>query len=170
MADGPFAVKGLGLAHKSEAGAVRLGVMRADLEQALAVVPGPDGHLVEQMVTGGVAEMLVTVRRDPVCGATLTLGRGGTETELHADTVTLVLPVQAAQIEDALDRLTMAPLLQGYRGRARADTGAVVKIALVLAQAIADDATIEEIEINPLIVRSAGAVAADVLMRVEEQT
>ena len=169
-ASGPFAVKGLGLAHKSEAGAVRLNVDRADLDRVLAEVPGPDGHLVEQMVTGTVAEMLVTVRRDPICGATLTVGRGGTETELHADTVTLVLPVDAHDVEAAITRLKMAPLLNGYRGRPVADTGAVVQIALELGQAIADDATIEEIEINPLIVRATGAVAADVLMRVEERT
>lgn len=166
---GPFAVKGLGLAHKSEAGAVRLNIPRDGVDVACAAIAAPDGHLVEQMVTDGIAELLLTVRRDPVCGATLTLGRGGTQTELFADTVTLVLPVTTAQIDAALDRLVMAPLLHGFRGKPPADRGAIIACADTLAKAIATDNSIDEIEINPLIVRPRGAVAADVLMRIREQ-
>ncbi len=166
---GPFVVKGLGLAHKSEAGAVRLNVAGDDLDDAIATVPGPDGHLIEEMVTGGSVELLVTVRRDPVCGATLTLGMGGTSTEVLADTQTLVLPVTAEDVRGALMALRHAPLLRGFRGRAAPDIDAAIDVALRLADAIQSDDTLTEIEINPLILRADGAVAVDVLMTEDDR-
>jgi acyl-CoA synthetase (NDP forming) len=163
----PLALKGLGFLHKTEAGAVRLNVSPADLAAA-APMPGATGYLVEEMVTGTVAELILGVRRDPVYGATLTLGFGGTAAELLADTVTLVLPVSGEEVAAALGRLRLAPLLAGHRGRPRADTAAAVDVALRLAGLMATRPEIVEIEINPLIVRTAGAVAADALVRLEE--
>ncbi len=163
----PLALKGLGHAHKTEAGAVRLNLSLADLAAA-APMPGAAGYLAEEMVTGTVAELLVGVRRDPVCGATLTLGFGGTAAELLADTATMVLPVSAEEVVAALGRLRLAPLLAGHRGRPVADTAAAVEVALRLADLLATRPGIVVIEINPLIVRTTGAVAADALIRMEE--
>jgi acetate---CoA ligase (ADP-forming) len=70
----PYALKGLGFAHKTEAGAVRLGLTSLEGQ---AEMPGATGYLVEEMVTGAVAEVLLGLRRDPVYGVTLTLGMGG---------------------------------------------------------------------------------------------
>lgn len=164
---GPFAVKALGLAHKSEAGGVRLNVAAGALEDAAQGLPG-EGVLVEEMVRGVRAEMLLSVRRDPVYGASLTLGMGGTAAELLDDTRTMVLPVSGADIRAAIDGLRLAPLLHGYRGAAVCDLDAVVSAGLALASLIASDPTIVEIEINPLMVRETGAVAADALMRQAE--
>ena len=158
----PFALKGLGFAHKTEAGAVRLGLAALDGQTEM---PGATGYLVEEMVGGAVAEMLVGFGRDPVYGVTLTLGMGGVTAELLADTVTLVAPVTADDVLVALADLRLWPLINGYRGRAKADLGAVVDTVLALQAALQADDRIEEIEINPLILREAGAVAVDVLMR-----
>jgi acetate---CoA ligase (ADP-forming) len=160
---GPLALKGLGFAHKSEAGAVRLGL--ATLE-GQADMPGGAGYLAEEMVTGGIAEMLIGVRRDPVYGATLTIGMGGVTAELLDDTVTLVLPVSEAQILAAMKRLRLWPLLDGYRGRERADSVFAAQTAAKLCALMLADSFIEEIEINPLIVRGEGAIAVDALVRV----
>jgi acyl-CoA synthetase (NDP forming) len=86
----PLALKGLGFAHKTEAGAVRLGLATL---AGQAEMPGATGYLAEEMVTGVVAEVLLGLRRDPVYGVTLTLGMGGVTAELLADTLTLVAPV-----------------------------------------------------------------------------
>ena len=158
----PFALKGLGFAHKTESGAVRLGLVSLADQ---AVMPGATGYLVEEMVTGAVAEVLVGLRRDPVYGVTLTLGMGGITTELLADTVTLILPVTGGEVRAGLQRLRLWPLLDGYRGRARADVGALVDIVLRLAGVMAEDVTLEEIEINPVLLRETDAVAVDALIR-----
>ncbi|NJS39304.1 MAG: CoA-binding protein, partial [Rhodobacteraceae bacterium] len=158
----PYVLKGLGFAHKTESGAVRLGVMSLDGQ---ADMPGATGYLVEEMVTGAVAEVLLGLRRDPVYGVTLTLGMGGVTAEVLADTVTLVLPVTEAQVLEAAKGLRLWPLLDGYRGRPRADMGAVADIALRLQALMLGDDSLEEIEINPIMVRETGAVAVDALVR-----
>ena len=158
----PYALKGLGFAHKTEAGAVRLGL--TSLAGQVAMVAAT-GYLVEEMVGGAVAEVLVGLRRDPIYGATLTLGIGGVTAELLADTATLILPVTGPQVLLALQGLRLWPLLDGYRGRGKADVTAVVDIALRLAALMLGDPSLDEIEINPVLVREAGAVAVDALIR-----
>jgi acyl-CoA synthetase (NDP forming) len=158
----PYALKGLGFAHKTEAGAVRLGLASLDGQ---AEMPGATGYLVEEMVTGAVAEVLLGLRRDPVYGVTLTLGMGGVTAEVLADTVTLVLPVTEAQVLAAAQGLRLWPLLDGYRGRPKADIGAVAAMAVRLGEMMLADESLEEIEINPVMVRETGAVAVDALIR-----
>ncbi|MCC6517419.1 MAG: acetate--CoA ligase family protein [Tabrizicola sp.] len=158
----PYALKGLGFAHKTEAGAVRLGL--GSLE-GQAEMPGATGYLVEEMVTGAVGEVLLGLGRDPVYGVTLTLGMGGVTAEVLADTVTLVLPVTEAQVLEAAQRLRLWPLLDGYRGRPRADMQAVAAMAVRLGALMLADEHLEEIEINPVLVRQNGAVAVDALIR-----
>jgi acetate---CoA ligase (ADP-forming) len=158
----PFALKGLGFAHKTEAGAVRLGVSSLDGQ---AEMQGATGYLLEEMVTGAVAEVLLGLRRDPVYGVTLTLGMGGVTAEVLADTVTLVLPVTGTEVVEAARGLRLWPLLDGYRGRPRADMAAVAEIAVRLGALMLADASLEEIEINPVLVREKGAVAVDALVR-----
>lgn len=157
----PLALKGLGFAHKTESGAVRLGLASLDGQAAM---DGAKGYLAEEMVTGAVVELLVGLRRDPVYGATLTLGLGGVTAELLADTVTMVLPATADDIAQALRRLRLWPLLDGYRGRAKADVGAAVDAVMALQALLRDRPGIEEIEVNPLILTPDRAVAVDAVI------
>ena len=158
----PLALKGLGFAHKTEAGAVRLNL--ASLAGA-EPMPAAEGYLAEEMVQDGLAELILGVRRDPVYGATLTLGLGGTAAELLADVVTLVLPVSAEEIDHAFRRLRLWPMLDGYRGRARPAMDRAIDVALRLQDMLARSDALEEIEINPLIVTDTRAVAVDALIR-----
>ena len=158
----PLALKGLGFAHKTEAGAVLLGLETLDGQ---AEMPGATGYLAEEMVTGALAEILLGLRRDPVYGVSLTLGMGGVTAEVLADTVTLILPATVAEVMAALRRLRLWPLLDGYRGRTRADMKTVAAIAVRLGALMMADPTLDEIEINPILVRAEGAVAVDALIR-----
>jgi hypothetical protein len=157
----PLALKGLGHAHKTEAGAVRLNLTTLDGQAEMREVTG---YLVEEMQTGAVAEVLVGLRRDPVYGVSLTLGIGGVLAELLADTVTLVLPVTPDQVQAALRRLRLFAVLDGYRGRPRAD---LVGLGDVIARlcAMMEDDSFDEIEVNPVLVMAEGAVAVDALIR-----
>ncbi len=158
----PYALKGLGFAHKTEAGAVRLGL--ASLA-GQAVMPGATGYLLEEMVGGAVAEMLLGLRRDPVYGVSLTIGMGGVTAEVLADTVTMIWPVTEAEVVAGMRRLRLWPLLDGYRGRPRADVAAVAAMAVRLGALMAGNPTFEEIELNPVMVRETGAIAVDALIR-----
>ncbi len=171
----PVVIKAVGaaLAHKSELGAVALGLGdgQAVGETARRMAPLGEAILVEPMVTDGVAELIVGIVRDPQLGLCLVLGSGGVLVELLDDRALLLLPTTAAEIRTALLGLKAARLLQGYRGRPPGDVDAVVEAALVVARFAAAHADrLIELDVNPLIVRPAGkgAVAADVLIRMTD--
>ncbi|QMU57128.1 MAG: CoA-binding protein [Boseongicola sp.] len=160
----PFALKGLGFAHKTEAGAVRLNVSSLEEEP---LMHGANGYLLEEMITDVVGEVLIGVSRDPVYGASLTLGIGGVATELLGDSVTLIAPVTEPEIQEALTRLKLWPTLNGHRGRVKADVGAIADIAMKLQALLENEPDIIDVEINPLMARESGAIAADALIRKE---
>ncbi|MEM8655783.1 MAG: acetate--CoA ligase family protein [Pseudomonadota bacterium] len=163
--DGPVVLKGTGLAHKSEAGAVRVGVPVTDAAD-VAVQIGTDQILVEEMIEDGIAELLVGVMCDPAHGFVLTLGAGGVLTELIDDTQSLLLPVAASDVDAALSRLRCNTLLDGFRGRPQADRAAVIQAVLAIqAYVLAHRDTVSEVEVNPLICTPTRAVAVDALIR-----
>ncbi len=158
----PYALKGLGFAHKTEAGAVRLGLTSLVGQTEMS---GAVGYLLEEMVLGVVAEVLLGLRRDPVYGISMTIGMGGVTAEVLADTVTLIWPVTEAEVVAGMQRLRLWPLLDGYRGRPHADVAAVAEMAVRLGALMAADPALEEIELNPIMVRPSGAIAVDALIR-----
>jgi acetyl-CoA synthetase len=172
----PVVLKALapGLAHKTEAGAVRLNLQNgAELEAALdAMAPLSAQFLVEQMVRGALAELLVGVQRDPQFGLTLTLGAGGVFVELLRDSVTLLLPLSRADIAQALAGLTLWPMVTGYRGRLPGDVPALLDaVQAVVAYASAHADRLLELDVNPLLVLplGQGVLAVDALIRLADE-
>ncbi|MEO0937558.1 MAG: acetate--CoA ligase family protein [Pseudomonadota bacterium] len=163
----PFAVKAVGLAHKTEAGAVHLNVAHDALPAVVANLPSRDA-LIEEMVTDGVAELLVGVTRDPAHGFVLTLGAGGVLTELMADTASLLVPAPEHAVRSALSGLRIALLLAGYRGKPAADISALVATIMAVQDfVVAHAGALEEVEINPLIATPTRTVAVDALIRID---
>jgi acyl-CoA synthetase (NDP forming) len=170
----PVALKALGVTHKSELGAVRLNLR--DAESVSTAAHDLDalgtGLYVERMVRDGVAELLVGFTRDPMFGAVMTLGTGGVLVELLRDSVTLMLPATRDDIEAALRGLKLFPLLEGYRGRPKADLAAAIDAISGIAAFVQQNAgEIEELDINPLIVctEGKGAWIADALLVLGEE-
>src|SRR5690606_400654 len=97
----------------------------------------------------------------------MTLGSGGVLVELLRDSVTLLLPATAGDVEAALRSLKLFPLLDGFHNRRKGDLGAASDAILGLqAFVLANAGTLEELDINPLIVceEGRGAFIADALM------
>ncbi|WP_122074546.1 acetate--CoA ligase family protein [Pseudophaeobacter sp. EL27] len=162
----PVVLKGEGIAHKTEAGAVVLGLRSGgDVSEAADAMP-TERFLVEEMVNDAVAELLIGVVKDPAHGFVLTLAAGGTLTEILQDSTSLLLPASDAAIDAALDGLKISKLLAGYRGKPAADRAAILRaIKSVQSYVLAEAEGLEEIEINPLLCTPTDAVAADALMR-----
>jgi acetyl-CoA synthetase len=161
---------GAHLEHKTELGGVVLDVRsRAQAEAAATRLAAlSDILLVEEMVTDGVAELLIGVLVDPQFGQVLVLGAGGVLAELKSDSVTLLPPWTRESLSAGLARLAVAPLLRGYRGSPPGDLAALVDTILgVTRYAAANLATVVEIDVNPVIVRPVGqgAIAVDALIR-----
>ena len=166
----PVTLKGLGLAHKSESGAVRVGIKNQD-ELTLAIQSMPKevaDFLVEQTITDVVAEVLVSVRRDAPVGWLITLGAGGIYTELWRDTVCLLAPTTDAEIRTALASLRIAPLLNGYRGKPAGDLDALVALTQKVIALTLNEGLVE-VELNPVLVTKTSAVAVDALMIAESK-
>jgi acetyl-CoA synthetase len=172
----PVVIKAAGAAleHKSDVGGVLVDVRSADDAAVAArrLSALSDTVLVEEMVRGGVAEILIGVTVDAQFGQVMVLGAGGVLTELWRDSVSLLPPFTPAAIEAALMRLNVSRLLRGYRGRPAADIGALVATATSCAHfAAAHLERLVELDINPVIVRAQGlgAVAVDALVRLLPQ-
>lgn len=165
----PVVVKALGVAHKTEVGGVRLGLGSADdVSTVVTEMSGLSEYfLIEKMVDGVVAELIVGVVRDAQFGPYLLVGGGGILVELMKDSAALLLPTTREQVLHALDQLKCAPLLHGFRGTPPADINAAADVILAVADLIGKDpSAIIELDINPLMLlaEGQGVVAADALI------
>jgi len=155
-----------GVAHKSDAGGVVLGIRdAAELDAAYAGLAGRLGPRVLVCETAGPGtELSLGILADPGLGPLVVVGAGGVLVEHLADRAVALPPVDGAGARRMLSRLRVAPLLTGFRGRPPADLGAIAK-AITAVSAIAGElgGELAALDINPLICGPGGAVAVDVL-------
>ncbi len=165
-----------GIAHKTESGAIQLGLRNAKmLREAWEQLrynlthkaPGidPAGYLVEEMLPVRL-EMIAGAKNDPVFGPLMLLGFGGIHVELFRDLAMRLAPLEPEQVQEMLGELKSAPLLKGFRGAAPVDTASLVKAVSRFSHlAVAFKESAREMEINPLVICPDGrAVAADALI------
>jgi acyl-CoA synthetase (NDP forming) len=175
----PVAMKvdAAGLAHKSDAGGVRLDLADPDAVRRAAAElltigerlrgDGVEvrGLLVEPMAAPGL-ELIVGLTRDPQVGPVVLVGLGGILAESLDDVVLGLAPVDRAEALAMIERLRGSRLLDGVRGRPPIDRGAVAEIIVAVARLGADRPEIEAIDLNPVIASEAGAIAVDALVMV----
>jgi acetyl-CoA synthetase len=165
----PVVAKALGVAHKTEVGGVRLNLSSAD-EVSVAVEEMSslsESYLIEKMVDGVVAELIVGVACDEDFGPYLVVGGGGALVEIMKDSASLLLPTSRERVLESLRQLKCAPLLKGFRGAPAADVNAAADVILAVAGMVEKDpSSIIELDINPLMVLAdgQGVVAADALI------
>lgn len=161
--------------HKTEAGAVRLGigslqelktVARSMVEHVSAHMAQAkiDGVLVQEMTSG--IETIVGVINDPHFGPVVMFGLGGILTELLKDVTYRFAPFDTATALDMIHEIKAGAILSGYRGKPAADVQALAECLSRVSWLAADHAErVAEIDINPLFVRAQGqgVVAADAL-------
>ncbi|MEO1066578.1 MAG: acetate--CoA ligase family protein [Pseudomonadota bacterium] len=158
-------LKGEGFAHKSEMGAVVLNLSSEEEVCAAADRMNAESYLVEEMIAGAAVELLVGVVHDPAHGYVLTLGAGGTLTEILDDKASLLVPASRDAVREALASLKVFPLLDGYRGKAGADFTKVLDAIDAIQSYVTENVgSVAEVEVNPLIVTADDAVAADALI------
>jgi acyl-CoA synthetase (NDP forming) len=155
-----------GIAHKSDAGGVRLGLASsdalADAYRDLAARLGPRTLVCQTAAPG--TEVLLGITRDPALGPLVVAGAGGVLAELLADRVVALPPVGYRAALLMLRRLRIFPLLAGARGAPRADlasaAGAITGLSVMAAE-LGD--ALDALDINPLICGPGGATAVDAL-------
>jgi acetyl coenzyme A synthetase (ADP forming)-like protein len=174
---GEVAIKAIAptLVHKTEAGAVRLGIRGpARVEQAAREMGEAveraghhlEGFLVQSMARPGV-EMLVGVVHDPVFGPVVAVGAGGTAVEVMNDIQVRISPITDRDAAQMVRSLATFPLLDGYRGAPKADVAALEEILLRVGALVEAHPEIAEMDCNPVIVSPEGAMVVDARVRVE---
>ena len=167
--------QGPGILHKTEIGAVRVGlagrseVSRAATEMGDALSAAgikPDAFIVQSMVEEGV-ELLVGVVTDPLFGPVLACGAGGTQAELLKDVAVRVCPLGPGDSEEMIRSLAIFPLLTGFRGGPKADLDALEGLLLRLSAMVDAHHEIAELDLNPVVAGTSGATAVDARIRVE---
>ena len=163
---GPFVLKTTGVAHKSESGGVALSLTNSDAVRAAGANMQGDTFLIEEMIEGTIAELLVGVVKDPAHGFVMTIAAGGIFAEIVQDQVSMLLPASKGRLKQALTRLKIAKILMGYRNQPAADLDQIITaIDAVQSYVLANLETVEEVEVNPLIVTQERAIAVDALIR-----
>ena len=153
------------LTHKTEQHGVYLNITtQQELEAAVQQLQKlADQVLVERMETGVLAELIVGVNHDPLFGNYLLVGAGGILVELLKDSQLLLLPCTPEDVQAALQKLAIQPLLRGYRGQEAADVNTIVE-AIMAVQDYIQDHPVKELDINPLLVKAHSCIAVDALI------
>ncbi|MCH5376529.1 MAG: GNAT family N-acetyltransferase, partial [Planctomycetes bacterium] len=99
--------------------------------------------------------------RDPVFGAVLLVGAGGTAVELYQDRALELPPLSERLARRMLESLLSWPLLQGYRGHAPVNIDRLIEILIRLSYLVADYPEIKELDVNPLLVTPEDVIALD---------
>ncbi len=140
----------------------------ASISRSVAAGNGKvERFLVERMVTGAVAELIIGIKRDAQFGPAMVIGAGGVLVELIADSVSLLLPTDRDAVTKAIESLSAIKLIKGFRGGEAGDMTAVVDAVLSVAEfAESNRQRLMELDINPLLVlpQGQGVVAADALI------
>jgi acyl-CoA synthetase (NDP forming) len=160
-----------GVAHKSAAGIVAVGVAGADavretfgrlMERADEIGAPARGVLVEATASG--VEAICGMRHDPVFGPVVLLGVGGTLTEVLKDVSVRLVPPSREDLEEMLDESAIGRLL----ARTGDDPSGLMATVSGLARLANDHPEIREVDVNPIFVSEVGTAAADALVVLAE--
>ncbi|MFQ3354496.1 MAG: acyl-CoA synthetase (NDP forming) [Paracoccaceae bacterium] len=174
----PVALKMVGnkMVHKTEHGAVVLDItsqieLEVKAEKMLDFITQgnkeltTDTFLVEEMSKKPIAELLIGITRDEQFGISILIGSGGIHTEILNDNILLLLPTKKEEITNAIRKLRLWPLLNGFRGGKKVSidnlSRQIMKIIKLFERS---DASLNSLEINPLFVYENSVCAVDALI------
>ena len=158
------------LVHKSDAGAVRLGLADADAVDAAyraiaAALQQPTPPVLVQPMATGSVELVAGIVHDPRFGSLVMAGLGGVHTDLLGDRAFRLVPMTDLDAGRMWRSLRSAPLLTGYRNTPPVDTGAVEDLLLRLGRLAEELPEVAELDLNPVLAGPHGAVAVDAKLR-----
>jgi acetyl coenzyme A synthetase (ADP forming)-like protein len=166
----PLVVKAAdGGLHKTELGAVRVGIadehaLRCAVADVLSAVP--ESRVLLQPVVPPGTELILGALQDPRFGPVVMVGAGGVLADVLADRCFALAPLDEDAALRLIDRLRIAPLLDGYRGRPVVPRAAVAELVTCVAQLVDDVPQIAELDLNPVICNGDSLVAVDARIRV----
>ncbi len=159
--------------HKTDVGGVKLNLESTEVFNEAVKMKGRvealghkvDGFILQAMAEPGL-EMFVGVTHDPDFGPIIACGYGGTYVEAMKDISVRITPLTDIDADSMLKSLRTYTILKGYRGEKPYDTGALTRLILAVNSIVEDIPEIQELDLNPVIVRNQGITTVDARIRV----
>jgi acetyltransferase len=167
--------------HKTEVQGVVLDVANDDevrqvfhdmTERAKRLRPDAEVHgvTVQPMLASAEGiELIVGAKKDPVFGAVMMVGAGGITAEVLGDRALELPPLNERLAHRMLDSLRIKPLLYGFRGRQAVNVDRLVEVLMRFSYLIAENPSIAELDVNPLLVTAEKVIAMDPLIILDRQ-
>jgi len=147
------------IAHRLEKNAVILNIQNqselAKIFEKMKRTTSATHFLLQPMAESGL-EMIIGMKNDPTFGPVILCGWGGSFTEIFKDKVILIPPFDKKEIANKISRLSIFPILKGFRGERGYNLEEISKIIMATSQIAAENPQIREIDINPLVVYNDG--------------
>jgi acyl-CoA synthetase (NDP forming) len=161
-AEGAGVAVGLGSAEDVRAAATRIFEAADDraIEAEIFVEAAMDVNAGTEVIVGGLC--------DPSFGPVVLTGLGGVFTEVFEDTSHRIAPIDAVEARGAIEELQAARLLEGYRGSTPADVAELAEAVATVGDLVTEY-PIAELDVNPVLAASDGAVALDALVVLESE-
>jgi acetyltransferase len=164
----PVAVKiaSPNLLHKTERGGVALDLTDAEAVRQAVGRMGGEGWLVQRMAPAGY-EVIVGGRRDREFGPVIVFGLGGIFVEVLRQTSIRVAPIDEKTAREMVSGIRGAEILRGFRGKPPADIRALSAVLVAVSRLLAEDASIRNMDMNPVIVGEEGTGCTIVDAKIE---
>ena len=153
--------------HKSDTGAVKLNLKtKEEVEEAydaLMKIPAQAEKKisVQNMADEPITELIIGMTTDPQFGPALMFGIGGILVELLEDVSFRIAPITEYDANEMIKEIKGFPILDGYRGKPKADLGAIVKTLLKISDLVVKHEEINEMDLNPVFIYEKGLICVD---------
>ncbi|NHI94555.1 MAG: acetyl-CoA synthetase [Candidatus Lokiarchaeota archaeon] len=166
--------------HKTDAGGIKLNLnSEAEVKQAFDEIMKNAknykadakivGMNIQPMVKEGITEVIIGMTTDPQFGPALMFGLGGIFVEIYKDVSFRVCPITEFDANEMIKEIKAFPLLDGFRGRPKADIKAIVDILMKLSKLSIENEEIDQIDLNPVIALPKGAAIVDARIILKEK-
>ncbi|MFX1343492.1 MAG: acetate--CoA ligase family protein [Promethearchaeota archaeon] len=155
------------IVHKSDTGAVKLNLKNTqeveDAYEELMKIPSQKEKKisVQKMADEPITELIIGMTTDPQFGPALMFGIGGILVELLEDVSFRIAPITEYDAREMIKEIKGFPILDGYRGKPKADIDAIVKTLLTISALVVDHEEINEMDLNPVFIYEKGLICVD---------
>ncbi|MDD5711353.1 MAG: acetate--CoA ligase family protein [Smithellaceae bacterium] len=167
----PLVMKGCSseIAHKTEKGLIRIDIRgeaeaKAAFGEIMAAMNGAAGAVLVQEMVRGQRELVVGMTRDPQFGPCVMFGLGGIFTEILRDVSFRKAPLEKRDALQMMGEIKGKKILEAIRGMEAADLEALAAMLINVGRVGLENATVKEIDINPVILSKGKPVAVDALV------
>lgn len=167
----PIVLKGCSaeIGHKTEKGLVQVGIHDEDealfaFKRISELMNEAGSEVLVQEMVQGKRELVAGLKRDPQFGPCVMFGLGGIFTEILQDVCFRVAPIEEIDAFEMMDEIKGHKMLEAFRGMEPVDRTMLAKLLITIGQIGMEVEKIEEIDINPLIIRGNQPVAVDALI------